>query len=185
LIPGLTPDYLQNCLTRAGVLSQGDVTAVIPGEMSDDFIHFDALFSPGTPISVPRRFLIKANLNGYPHGSAESSFYKHIVPELEASPAPPTFDIGFEEATGNCFILQENLTDSHTFAVSDTREPTVENLGTIIDQIARIHAVCWDQPYINDERYVVRRGDICDHAQAGSTEDLLWSCEHVVENQLP
>ena len=149
------------------------------------FIRFGVIFDPDTPSSIPRRFLIKTNLDGHPYGTAETSLYGTIASGLDPSPLPPTFDVGYDEATGNGYLLQADLSETHGFAVTDTREPTVEGLGAIVDQIARIHAVCWDRPFIEEETYLVHRGDICDLAQMGLLKDLRRSCSRIVDDRLP
>lgn len=185
MIPALTAEYLDARLRSAGVLSDGHVTAIVPGDMSGNLLRFDGIFTPDTPQTVPRHYLIKTNLKGYPHATAEARFYRDIGTRLADPPLPGTYDLGYDEEQAHCYVLQTDLSYTHTTALHDERDPTVENLGDIVDQIAQIHAVCWNQPLIEDDLFVCSRDDICDMAQAGLPEDLRGSCRKILTDRLP
>ena len=184
MIPSLTQAYLTNCLEQSGTSLPTAVTAVIPGEMTESFIRFEALFPPDTPATIPRRYLVKTNLKGYPHAQAEAAFYRDIASRVEDAPIPQTIDVGYDENAEHAYITQADLSDSHTAAITDTRDPTVERLGAIVDEIAKVHAACWDQPWISEGLFVDSRNDICDMAQASSTDVLTESCTRIAESDL-
>lgn len=184
MIPSLTPEYLQNRLRTSGALPDGSVTAILPGDMGDDLIRFDALFSPDTPPTVPLSYIIKTNTDGFPKASCEFAFYANIAPRIVKLVSSPTYDAHLDEESGNSFILQADLSNTHSFAVTSDREPTVEGLGAVVDQIASIHATCWDQPFIQDDTYTTKRNDICDMAQAGDPADLWATTERTATEHL-
>ena len=183
LIPSLTPDYLSEHLDSA-FLDGGKILSVIPGDMAESLIRFEVVFSSDTPDSVPRHYLIKTNLKGYPHALTDARFYRDIAPMLEDPPIPRTFDVRVDEEQGGCALLQVDLGPTHVTALNENRDPTFDHIAEVIDRIARIHAVCWDKPFINDELFVTSREDICDLAQVGYPENLVASCNKIPGDRL-
>ena len=152
--------------------------------MTEKLIRFGAVFTSDTPPSVPRAYLIKTN-DGFPHARTEACFYRDIATLLDNPPIPPTFDIGYDEQNEKFYVLQADLSETHVTALNQTREPTIENLAPIVDEIARVHAACWDRDVIEDDIYLTPRRDICDMAQAGREEDLQASSERILQDRLP
>ena len=186
MIPTVTPDWLTDRLRSSGVLATGHVTGVLPGNAeSDKLLPFQAFYSPDAPPSIPDRFLIKMNLNGGDYGLVETHLYRDIVGNEPDPPVPPTYDVGYDNETGHGYLLQEDLTASHHFAVTEGHPPTIESLGALIDQIARVHALCWDHPRIQETCFVTLRKDITAMCGASSLEELTESVEHVIPKRLP
>lgn len=150
--------------------------------MSDNLIRFQALYSPDASPDLPQDFIIKTN-QGYPHAQAEARFYRDIIPLLKSPPIPQTFDVGLGE-DHDFYVLQADLAETHVTSLNEHREPTLENLGAIVDQIARVHATCWDKPFISDDVFIDLRRDICDMAQASRPNDLRDAASEIIEGRL-
>lgn len=185
MIPTITPEWLTDRLRKHGALTTGHVTGILPGTAGcDALLPFQVLYSPDTPASAPPSLLVKTNLKGDHYGRVEVRLYRDILENEPDPPVPPTFDIGLDESTGHSYLLQQDLTDTHHPAVNDDHPPTIESLGAIIDQIARVHALCWNRPMIEEPCFLSPRQDITDMCLAGSRENLHASITPIIDRKL-
>lgn len=186
MIPSLTPDYVTRCLRERGGLGRGSVTAVIPGSADDGFIRFTVMYDGKSPPDLPAALLVKLNAKGGGYGASEAILYDRIAPGIDVPFTPPTYDVGYDDASGHCYVLQADLSGSHAEAVTEARPPTIETLGGIVDGVARVHAACWGAGAIVDEpTFVQARGDIVSMAQASPLADLREICGRLRSDRLP
>lgn len=185
-IPTITPDWLTDRLRAHGALPTGRVTGVWPGEPgSDVLLPFEVLYSPDAPADTPRHLLIKANTKGDSYGECEARLYGDILGNEQDPPVPPTYDVRFDDAARNSYLLQDDLRATHRLAVTDDVPPTIDGIGAIIDQIARVHALCWNRPFIDEPLFVAPRNDIIAMSQATSSGGLTQASDEILRNQLP
>ena len=184
MIPTVTPEWLSDRLRSRGALPTGRVTAVLPGNAdSDKILPFQVLYSPEAPDSAPERLLLKVNLNGGLYGIVETRLYDDFQ-DTPSPPLPPTYETGIDSSSSHSYLLQQDLSETHHLAVTDENPPTIDALGAIVDQIARVHAFYWDRPATREACFVTPRQDITAMCIAAKHEELTESVEHVIPRQL-
>ncbi len=186
MIPTVTPEWLTERLREMGALPSGSATGVWPGDPeSDVLLPFEVLYSSDAPANAPRHLLIKANTKGDSYGECEARLYGDILTNESDPPVPPTYDVRFDAKTRNSYLLQEDLRPTHRLAVREDAPPTIDGIGAIVDQVARVHALCWNRSFIDEPLFVEPRNDIIAMSQATSSEGLRAATDEILRNQLP
>lgn len=156
----VTPEWLTEVLQQEKLLAQGKVFAidVQPNPaFNSATVHLAVTFSDGVPFSVPRRYLLKCNIQAAwarPAGVREVQFYQTVA-QLGDHPTVivPCFDAAFDTQTGNSHILLHDLSESHASPItrdqhldSSSNIPAHEHLEQVIDALAHFHAFWWQHP---------------------------------------
>lgn len=164
-----TPAMLTNLLQQAGWLNQGTVTAV--EERKSDafnsqlaFLHL--AYSADAAPTLPTRFVLKRNLAtewAVEAGAEEVKFYRLIAALPDHPPlVPPCYAAAYEEASGNSYLLLQDLSESH--APPETREQAIslvdaavtpENQERVVDTLARFHAYWWQHPLLTSGQFPI------------------------------
>lgn len=157
-----TPAWLTAILRNAGMLPQGEVTAV-DAQKSGAFnsqttflrLHYSTDASP----NPPERVVLKRNISadwGIEAGAEEVKFYKLVASLPDHPPLlPPCYAAAYDEASGDSYLLLQDLSESH--APPETRDQQIsfddaalspENRVHVIDMLARFHAYWWQHPLL-------------------------------------
>jgi hypothetical protein len=160
-----TPAWLTAALHRAGVLAEGEVTA-LEQRTSDAFnsktsylhLHYSAHASPGAPTNV----VLKRNGTeawAIEAGAEEVKFY-HKVAALRDHPPiiVPCYAAAYDEASGNSYLLLKDLSQTHAPPSRrdqqigiDESVPPAAHIEAVIDTIASLHAYWWQHPLLETE----------------------------------
>jgi len=106
------------------------------------------------PSELPTRMVLKTRL-ATPRAPAvmfetEVRFYDEIRPALDVE-TPACFGTGFDKATGQFGLLLEDLSQRHARFPDATQPVTVEEVGSILSQLAQLHAAFWMSPQFRDD----------------------------------
>ena len=106
------------------------------------------------PAGLPTRIVLKTML-ATPRAPAvmfetEVRFYDEIRPVLDIE-TPACFGTGFDGATGQFGLLLEDLSQRHARFPDATQPVTIEEVASILSQLARLHAAFWSSPRFRDD----------------------------------
>ena len=183
----ITPGWLTDCLRRSGDLPEGEVVAVLPTDPPGEaFMSFEVVCSPGTPETVPRHFMLKANTKGGGYGLRESALYGDIAPAMSAPPVPRCFQVDLDPETGSAFLLLEDLSYTHRVPADVLETPLAHpQFEAIINELLKLHAHWWEHPRIGRPDFVEPIGDIVGMAQAASPDAIRQTCARIADRALP
>jgi hypothetical protein len=77
-------------------------------------------------------------------GRQEVTFYTQVGSVAPGRFAPRCLEASGDEDTKTWHVLLEDLTDTHVVAASWPLPPAMERSGTIVEALARFHAMWWD-----------------------------------------
>ncbi|CAN5565792.1 phosphotransferase [soil metagenome] len=169
-----TPGWLTDVLQQAGVLQHGAVTK-IEQQTSDAFnsqlafLHLDySADARSTDVgsTLPTRMVLKRNVAsdwGVEAGVEEVKFYKLVATLSDHPPVMPhCYAAGFDEASGNSYLLLQDLSASHAPPVTRNQQinlvdamPAPAHLESVIDTLAQFHAYWWQHLQLASERLSV------------------------------
>jgi hypothetical protein len=153
----VTPRWLTEVLVREKLFTQGSVLA-IDAQPNPAFnsavVHLAVTYSADVPAAVPRRFLLKCNLQAdwaRPAGVREVQFYQTVAQFADHPPIiVRCFDAAFDPQTGNSHLLLLDLSETHQAPIS--RDPQIDPrtniparayMEQVIDTLTRFHAYWW------------------------------------------
>lgn len=157
----LTPDVLAAALGRrvpgVGVDRVDIVSAKRAGEgvaSTADRVVLDLTYAPGTSGDLPRRLVLKTMLAS-PHAPSamyenEVRFYRELRGEL-AIETPQVFASHFDPGTGRFGLLLEDLTARDARFPSALDPVSLDEVRSILANLAALHARFWDSPRFADE----------------------------------
>lgn len=153
----VTPAWLTEVYLREKLIGAGHVVAIAtqPNPAFNSAVtHLAVTFSDDVPSSVPRRLLLKCNLQAdwaRPAGVREVQFYQTVA-QLSGHPHSivPCFDAAFDMQTMNSHLLLQDLSESHAMPITRdqlldvaSNVPARDHLEQVIDTLARFHAFWW------------------------------------------
>ena len=77
-------------------------------------------------------------------GRQEVTFYTQVGSVAPGRFTPRCLEASGDEDTKTWHVLLEDLTDTHVVAASWPLPPAMERSGTIVEALARFHAMWWD-----------------------------------------
>jgi thiamine kinase-like enzyme len=155
-----TPAWLTAVLRQVKALGKGEVTAlqVVPtGAFNSLTCSLVASYSPETPQSIPRQWVLKRNRPeswSTQAGTREARFYQ-MVAQLANHPKliPPCWAYAYQEPEGSSYLLLEDLSETHTPPVTRAQQigilegvPDASQQEAVIDSLATLHAYWWEHP---------------------------------------
>jgi thiamine kinase-like enzyme len=155
----VTPEWLTGVLREHGILSQGTVTCVTPGEAQSTFAssvwRLEVNYSNHASKSAPKRLFLKTTNPTLAPGEfdpeqlhKETIFYSIVAPSMGELFTIPCYDAAYEPETGASHILLKDVSETHTTCL----DPLVrENCEQAVDSLARLHAFWWDHPRLGKD----------------------------------
>ncbi len=146
------PDHLTEALRRHGVLSAGrvrDVTTEGPRDTLVSRIARLKLTFEGPAEKAPTSLILKMSRprDGMPEEwRREVQFYDTVAPATPPGLLLRCFDAGQLPQTKACYLVLEDVTDSHRIATEWPLPPTERQCRAIVGVLARFHAAWWDAP---------------------------------------
>ncbi len=139
-VPGVAVDHIEIISTRhagAGVASTADRVAI------------GLTYAAGTSGDLPDRMILKTMLAS-PHAPRamyenEVRFYREIRDEL-AIETPRVFASRFDPATGRFGLLLEDLTTRGARFPSALDPVSLDEVRSVLENLASLHARFWDSP---------------------------------------
>jgi hypothetical protein len=144
------PDHLTEALRRHGVLSAGrvrDVTTEGPRDTLVSRIARLKLTFEGPAEKAPTSLILKMSRprDGMPEEwRREVQFYDTVAPATPPGLLLRCFDAGQLPQTNACYLVLEDVTDSHRIATEWPLPPTETQCRAIVAVLARFHAAWWD-----------------------------------------
>ncbi|MFT5201424.1 MAG: hypothetical protein ACI9C1_000799 [Candidatus Aldehydirespiratoraceae bacterium] len=123
-----------------------------------DRVVLDLSYAPGTKADLPVRLILKTMLAS-PHAPEamfrnEVRFYRELRDKLDIE-APVAFASHFDPATGRFGLLLEDLTARGARFPSVLDPVSLDEVRSILSQLARLHARFWNSPrFANDLAWV-------------------------------
>jgi hypothetical protein len=119
-----------------------------------DRLVLDLSYGPGTAVPPPGRLVLKTMLAS-PHAPAtmyenEVRFYRELREELGIE-TPAVYASSFDPATGRFGLLLEDLTEREARFPSALDPVGVDEVRSLLGQLATLHARFWDSPRFADE----------------------------------
>lgn len=148
----VTPEWLTANLSQQGILRQGQVMRVTPGEARASFasrvcrlkVTYSANASPG----VPARLFLKTSSPALAPGEfdheqidREVYFYQVVAPAMNTEFIIPCFSAARDAETGATHILLKDITATHTPCSQPPSSCTCEQA---VEILSRLHAFWWD-----------------------------------------
>ncbi len=164
-----TPTWLSDVLRQAGLLRQGEVTeieaqktAAFNSHLAFLRLHYSADATPGLLSSVVWKRNIPEDW-ARAAGAEEVKFYQLIATLPDHPPlAPPCYAAAYDEASGDSYLLLQDLSTTHEPPLSPARQasmvdhvPTPENSARVLDALARFHAYWWQHPLLTSGQFTV------------------------------
>src|SRR5262245_40592946 len=154
----LNPSHLTDVLRRAGVLGDGQVTAVEAESSRDTLVSHIVrarLTYEGASDGPPHRLFLKTRrvggpLTGVGLGGKEIDFYGRVAAAMPAGLVPRCFEAVLEGEAATWHLLLEDLLETHLVVAEWPLPPTVEQCERIVETWARFHAFWWDDPRLGD-----------------------------------
>jgi len=152
----LTPEVLSAALAirSPGVVVE-EVDIVATKRCGDgvastaDRVVIDLTYLPGTGRGLPRRLILKTMLAS-PRAPAamylnEVRFYRDIRHEIDIE-APTAYASQFDRTTGRFGLLLEDLTERGARFPSALDPVSLDEVSSVLGQLARLHARFWNSP---------------------------------------
>lgn len=111
----------------------------------------------GAGEAAPHSVILKVGLPGrandgpFLQGAGEVAFYSRIAPAMPAGLVPRCFDSAWQADTRQWHLLLEDLTDTHEIATQWPLPPDEKLCRQMVQTLARLHAVWWDDPRLGTE----------------------------------
>jgi hypothetical protein len=150
----LTPDSLTHLLTDAGVL-RGDLVRVKQVQVTPagaafldkprQVFHLDLAYDGVHDPALPRRLFLK-----FGSSRKEYFFYQNIASTLDSAILLRCFYTGYDPLTDKTCLLLEDLSATHG-QEEWPLPPTDTHCIQTVEQLARMHAVWWNQPQLESQ----------------------------------
>ncbi len=164
-----TPAWLTAILWQAGILQQGEVTAVDEqkdGAFNSQLAFLRLHYSADAESDLPTRLVLKRNVAsdwGVEAGAEEVKFYKLVATLPDYPPImPPCYAAATDEASGDSYLLLQDLSESHAPPITRDQQlsivdgvPAPAYIESVVDTLAQFHAYWWQHPLLASGRLTV------------------------------
>jgi Ecdysteroid kinase-like family len=152
LLQAIDPEHLTEAFRRAGVLGNAQVADVAVessrATILSQITRLHLAYDSDAP-DAPRSVILKT---GHPDrleddwggGRQEVAFYTQVASVAPGRFAPRCLEAHGDEETKTWHLVLEDLTDTHVVAASWPLPPAMERSATIVEALARFHAMWWD-----------------------------------------
>ena len=178
-----TPEWMTAALRGSGALKRAEVVAVGQSSLGEGFGLLGSLtrlslgydrFEEGAPLSLVAKFPAQAEANltlarQYRVYDRERRFYEQIAPTI-ATRVPRAYAIVSDGATDASILLEDLL----PARVGDQlAPPSGAEVGSIVYEVARLHAAWWGKAGGLDVAWVPALDDPL-WLQAGASFEVFW-----------
>jgi len=152
-----TPEWLTGVLQRSGHLDSGRVIRVEqrPVNASSQVAHLQVQYSAAAAESAPERLVLKIadpelERRMPRRNEREIQFYRAAVTTGLELPIVHCYDAAYLHGEPDQFhlLLADPSETTHMAHPHSVVPPTMGECERIVDTLARVHARCWDQPFI-------------------------------------
>jgi hypothetical protein len=152
----IDPEHLTQAFRRSGILGNTRITdvavessrATILSQITRLHLAYDS-DAPASPRSVIFKTGHPDRLSdGWAGGRQEVAFYTQVASVAPARFVPRCLEAHGDEETKTWHLLLEDLTDTHVVAASWPLPPAIERSATIVEALARFHAMWWDDSWL-------------------------------------